>query len=287
VTSPQPGGRRLTHARSSQPVREPQVELLDVGRRLEVRHWPGAPGRTPLLLCAGIGTSSSLFDLLVDHLDPDRPLIAVNPPGLGASPAPRAPYVMHTMARSLRIVVDRLGYDRTDILGISWGGALAQQFAFQNPRRCRRVVLVATAMGWLSVPPSLRTLARMATPKRHRNPAYAKRIAGDIYGGTARQDPEGVVELLHSAPSATPVRSYLYQLGAGTGWASLPALPMVRQPTLVLAGDDDPIIRAANAKIMAAALPNGRLHLYDGGHLALLSEAAELSPVIENFLDER
>jgi poly(3-hydroxyalkanoate) depolymerase len=273
-------------APSKLPAREPLVEVLDVSRRLEVRHWPGAPGRVPLLLCAGIGTSSSLFDLLVEHLDPDRPLIAVNPPGLGASPAPRAPYIMHTLARSLRMVVDHYGYDRTDVLGISWGGALAQQFAFQNPRRCRRVVLVATSTGWMCVPPSLRTLARMATPRRHRNPAYARRIAGDIYGGTARQDPDGVVELLHSAPSATPVRSYLYQLGAGTGWTSLPALRMVRQPTLVLAGDDDPIIRASNARIMAAALPNGRLHLYEGGHLALLSEAADLAPVIENFLDE-
>lgn len=268
------------------PARQPQIEMVDLGRRLEVRHWPGAPGRKPLLLCAGIGTSSALFDLLVDHLDPDRPLIAVNPPGLGASPAPKAPYILHTMARSLRLATDHLGYDRTDILGISWGGALAQQFAFQNPRRCRRVVLVATSTGWMCVPPSLRTLARMATPKRHRNPAYAKRIAGDIYGGTARQDPDGIVDLLHSAPSATPVRSYLYQLGAGTGWTSLPALRMVRQPALVLAGDDDPIIRPSNAKIMAAALPNGRLHLYNGGHLALLSEAAELAPVIETFLDE-
>jgi poly(3-hydroxyalkanoate) depolymerase len=253
---------------------------------LDVRHWPGAPGRVPLLLCSGIGTSSSLFDLLVGHLDPDRPLIAVNPPGLGESPAPKAPYSLHSFARSLRLAIDHLGYDRTDILGISWGGALAQQFAFQNPRRCRRVVLVATTTGWLSVPPSLRTLARMATPKRHRNPAYARRIAGDIYGGTARLDPAGVVDLLHSAPSATPVRSYLYQLGAGTAWTSLPALRMVRQPALVLAGDDDPIIRAANAKVMAAVLPNGRLHLYNGGHLALLSEAAELAPVVEAFLDE-
>ena len=276
---------QVTAQRRGLPAREPQVEVLEVGRRLEVRHWPGAPGRTPLLLCSGIGSSSDLFDLLVEHLDPDRPLIAVNPPGLGNSPAPKAPYIMHTLARSLRMVVDHVGYDRTDVLGISWGGALAQQFAFQNPRRCRRVVLVATSTGWLCVPPSLRTLARMATPKRHRNPAYARRIAGDIYGGTARQDPEGIVDLLHSAPSATPVRSYLYQLGAGTGWTSLPALRMVRQPCLVLAGDDDPIIRASNAKIMAAALPNGRLHLYRGGHLALLSEAAELAPVIESFLD--
>ncbi|MBA3745279.1 alpha/beta fold hydrolase [Sporichthya sp.] len=267
-------------------MREPQIAVLDIGRRLEVTHWPGAPGRVPLLLCSGIGSSSSLFDALIEHLDPARPLIAVNPPGLGASPAPKAPYVMHTLARSLRLTMDQLGYDRADILGISWGGVLAQQFAFQNPRRCRRVVLVATSTGWLGFPPRLRTLVRMATPRRHRDPAYARQIAGDLYGGSARADPGGVVDLLHSAPSATPVRSYLYQLGAGTGWTSVPALRMVRQPCLVLAGDDDPIIRTTNARVMARLLPNARLHLYPGGHLALLSHAAELAPVFERFLDE-
>ena len=85
---------------------------------------------------------------------------------------------------------------------------------------------------------------------------------------------------------ARPVspRGYLYQLAAGLGWTSLPFLPLIRQPTLILAGDDDPIIPLVNAKIMAALLPSARLHVYADGHLGLLTRATEIAPVIGEFL---
>ena len=74
-------------------------------------------------------------------------------------------------------------------------------------------------------------------------------------------------------------------LAASTGWSSLPFLQLIRQPTLVLAGDDDPIVPVVNARIMARLLPSARLHVYGGGHIALVTEAAELAPVVEDFLD--
>jgi poly(3-hydroxyalkanoate) depolymerase len=238
------------------------------------------------MLCCGIGAGAHAFDRFIRHLDPRRPVITFNPPGLGSSPEPRAPYTFATLARNLGHEVRRLGYDRVDVLGLSWGGAFAQQFALQNPQRCRRLVLVATLPGWMCVPPSPRTMRHLLTPQRHRDPEYARSIAGELYGGSARTDPGLATRVLHENPTFPSVRSYLYQVGAITGWTSLPALPLLRQRTLVLAGDDDPMIRVTNARMMAAALPNGRLHLYTGGHLALLSEAAELAPVVENFLDE-
>jgi len=72
---------------------------------------------------------------------------------------------------------------------------------------------------------------------------------------------------------------------ASTGWTSLPFLRLIRQPTLLLMGDDDPIIPAVNARIMARLIPDARLHLYEGGHIALVTEADRLAPVIEDFLD--
>jgi pimeloyl-ACP methyl ester carboxylesterase len=87
--------------------------------------------------------------------------------------------------------------------------------------------------------------------------------------------------------TATPVRGYLYQLAAIGCWTSLPWLPLIRQPTLILAGDDDPIIPGVNATIMSRLLPRATLHRYAGGHLALLTEAGELAPIIDQFLDQR
>lgn len=61
-----------------------------------------------------------------------------------------------------------------DVLGLSWGGALAQQFAFQNPRRCRRLVLVATGTGAMMVPAQPRVLTKMLTPRRFSDPDYCR-----------------------------------------------------------------------------------------------------------------
>ena len=187
-------------------------------------------------------------------------------------------------------MLGELGYDRFDVLGISWGGSLAQQIAFQYPRRCRRLVLVATSTGSLMIPARPRVLAHMTSPRRHRDPAHALRIAGDVYGGALREQPElaeQVTRPLGESGSAVPgpsSRGYLYQLMAGAGWTSLPWLPLIRQPTLILAGDDDPIIPLANARIMAALLPNARLRVYPDGHLGLLTRSDELVPIVSEFL---
>ena len=142
----------------------------------------------------------------------------------------------------------------------------------------RRLVLAATATGSLMVPADPRVLAKMLTPRRHRDPDYARSIAGEIYGGTMRTHPERAAQALHSATRLGPRRGYYYQLAASTGWSSLPFLRLIRQPTLLVMGDDDPIIPAVNARIMARLLPDARLHLYRGGHIALITEADRLAP---------
>jgi pimeloyl-ACP methyl ester carboxylesterase len=149
----------------------------------------------------------------------------------------------------------------------------------------RRLVLAATATGSLMVPANPRVLARMLTPRRHRDAEYTRSIAGEIYGGTMRTEPERAAHVLHSASRLGPRRGYYYQLAASTGWSSLPFLKLIRQPTLLVMGDDDPIVPVVNARIMARLLPDARLHIYQGGHIALITEADQLAPVIEDFLD--
>lgn len=255
------------------------------GRTVAYRHRPGGPGRTPLVLCNGIGSSMELFAPLLDELDPDRPVIRFDVPGIGASPRPWLPYPLAQLACAVRALVERLGYRRLDVLGISWGGGLAQQIAFQHPRACRRVVLVATATGFLMVPARPRVLLRMLVPRRHRDPVYARQVAGELYGGSARTDAAGTVAALHHSREAPSLHGYLYQLLAAGGWTSLPWLPGIRQPTLVLAGDDDPVIPHVNAVVMSRLLGRAELHTYHGGHLALLTDASSLAPAIEDFLD--
>lgn len=257
------------------------------GRTLRVAVRPGTDDSLPpLLLMNGIGASLEVLQPFVDGLSPRRTVIRFDVPGVGGSPRPVVPYVLSTFSPVVAGALTRLGFDdQVDVLGLSWGGGLAQHFAVQHRRRCRRLVLAATATGSLMVPANPRVLARMLTPRRHRDPDYARSIAGEIYGGSMRTDPDRAAHILHAASRLGPRRGYYYQLAASAGWSSLPFLRLIRQPTLIIAGDDDPIVPVVNARIMARLLPDATLHIYDGGHIALLTEADRLAPVVEDFLD--
>jgi poly(3-hydroxyalkanoate) depolymerase len=262
------------------------MRILRVGGRgLRVAVREGTSAWPPLLLCNGIGASLELLQPFVDALDPRRGVIRFDMPGVGSSPAPVLPYHLATSAPLLAGLLDQLGYRQADVLGISWGGGLAQQFALSRPDRVRHLVLVATGPGALMVPGHPRVLLRILTPRRHRDPGYAARIAGDLYGGSARENPAVARDLLHATTRLGPARGYFYQLIASAGWTSLLRLPRLRPPTLILAGDDDPIIPLVNARIMHRLIPHSQLHVYHGGHLELAADAEHIAPVVEAFLD--
>ena len=181
-------------------------------------------------------------------------------------------------------LLDQLGYDQFDVLGISWGGGLAQQVAFQHPRRCRRLVLVSTATGSLMVPASPLVLRTMATPRRYRDPDYARSIAAQLYGGRLRAEPELARTLLHQHLRVGSDVATCSSCSPASAGPACPLLPFLRQPTLILAGSDDPIIPLVNARIMTRLLPDATLHIYDDGHLGLLTQAHELAPVVTDFL---
>jgi poly(3-hydroxyalkanoate) depolymerase len=206
-------------------------------------------------------------------------------PGIGGSPAPVVPYHLATLPSLLAGLLDQLGYQQADVLGVSWGGELAQQFALSRPDRVRHLVLVATGPGSLMVPGRPTVLLRMLSPRRHRDPGYAARIAGESYEGSARKDPALARDLPHATTRLGPARGYYYQLISGLGWTSLPRLPKLQPPTLILAGDDDPIIPLVNARIMHRLIPRSQLHIYNGGHLDLAADSERPASTVETFLN--
>jgi poly(3-hydroxyalkanoate) depolymerase len=272
-------------------MQPPEAQSLNVrtitvnGQRLRVAIRSGDGTRRPLLLMNGIGASLDLLQPFVETLDPAIEVLCFDVPGVGGSPAPTIPYRFATLAWLVARMLDQLGYSRVDVLGISWGGGLAQQFAVQHRARCRRLVLVSTATGALMVPGRPTVLAKLATPRRYVDPAYLAEIAPELYGGDLRSHSEAV-RAYARAVRAVSLHGYLYQLLASIGWTSLPWLPLIQQPTLILAGDDDPIVPLINAQIMWRLIPNARLEVFNGGHLGLLTHAPELAPIVAQFLAE-
>src|SRR5262249_24850036 len=173
-----------------------QISLHDVGgQTLRVGVRRGDVARPPLLLFNGIGANIELIEPFLNALDGPRAIV-FDVPGVGGSPAPRLPYRPSTLAQLSASLLDQLGHAQVDVLGVSWGGVLAQEFAFQQAKRCRRLVLAATSPGHLMVPGKLTVRLKLATPRRYKDPDYMRHIAGDIYGGALRGSPALVREHL-------------------------------------------------------------------------------------------
>jgi pimeloyl-ACP methyl ester carboxylesterase len=114
--------------------------------------------------------------------------------------------------------------------------------------------------------------------------SYFEKVAPALYGGVI--DARALVRDLRFGHPPTAC-GYAAQLFATLGWSSLPYLWLLRVPTLVIAGDCDPIIPAVNARILARLLPNARLHLLrGGGHLFLIVQADETAHLVHEFLAE-
>ena len=259
-------------------VRDDSVreQIMQVGgRQLRVAIRPGTGTGPPLLLCNGIGMRLEALRPFVDALDPAIEVIRFDAPGTGGSQLPSRPYRFTTLALLLREMLHKLGRQQADVLGISWGGGLAQQFALLSPRLCRRLILVATATGpQTMVPPNPLPPVKNLILRRW----------GDLWGGSAKTDPDALARALRKARISPLSIGYLYQHTAALGFTTLPLLPLIRQRTLVLTGDDDPIIPVANGRILAAGIPHATLHVYHGGHVELVTRPSLLTPLITSFL---
>ena len=262
-----------------------EIKVFDVdGQELRTAIRKGTSSRPPLMMFNGIGANLELARPFIEQLE-DTTAIIFDVPGVGGSPAPGFPYRPSTLARLAKRLGEILGYDRMDISGVSWGGGLAQQFAFQYPSVCRKLILAATAPGFTMVPGKPNVLSKMASPRRYTDPGYLRSIAPDIYGGAFRTDPTLIGKHAAAMKGATQY-GYMLQLLAMSGWTSLPWLWLLRQPTLILSGNDDPLVPMINAKMMHQMISKSRLEVIDDGHLFMVTKPRETAEIIEGFLRE-
>jgi poly(3-hydroxyalkanoate) depolymerase len=249
----------------------------------------GSTAGTPLLLIMGLGGHMGMWQPLESALHPlGVGTVAYDAPGMGHSRPDRRLRRMSGLAAVVVGLLDELGLPQADVLGVSFGGGVAQQLAHDAPDRVRRLVLCATSPGMVSLPGSPRALLALATPRRYADRDYYHRIAPKVFGGasrntTPRSAASEAIRFGH-APSAT---GYAQQLFAATGWTSFHWLHTLPQRTLVMAGDDDPIMPLANGRLLSARIPDARMHVVrGGGHLFLAEEADTVAPVITDFLAE-
>lgn len=226
------------------------------GCRLRVARWRwDAPSdHPPVLFFNGLGMGIEAIAPLARALN-DRPFIVYDMPGTGGSAEPALPYTAAMAAWQALELVGRFEVEQVDVMGLSWGGGIAQQFALQHSAMVRRLVLMASSPGMPCVPGS---------------PA-ALMVLGD--GPLRGQRP------------ATPL-GYACQLLAMAGWSAAPLLPLLSAPTLILMGECDEVVPLANGHILHALIPGSRLDVVaGGGHLFVLSHLARALALLRSFLD--
>ena len=249
---------------------------------MEIRYSVKRGKGRPLLIFNGIGQNVEVLEPLYQHL-PDIEVIIYDVPGTGLSDTPIFPWSYRRHARLAASLVRSLGYGQVDVMGISWGACLAQQFARQHRDITQRLILAAAPMGNLMVPGKPGALLRMANPRRFWDKSYMRSVAGEIYGGALRSKPE-LLQDYEDRIRVPNQRGYLYQMLAMVGWASLPWLRGLPQDTLILQGTDDPLIRNINIKVMAALIPNARVFLVECGHMFLLTQTTKVMTEVRNFV---
>jgi poly(3-hydroxyoctanoate) depolymerase len=246
------------------------------GRKLLVRRSGTGP---PILLLTGMGMSLAAWTPLLRHLHGFE-CIEVAMPGSGGFVARQPVLTMPRFAALARGLLDRLDIARADVLGLSFGGLVAQQLAYDAPTRVRGLVLVSTSCG-LGGAPS--------------NPvSWGNAMLSGIWPTSGRQGAQRlarrwarVIQRELGAGWATGPRlgGLAEQIAAASLWSSLPWLPRLTQETLVITGTADALVPAANASILASRMPRAQIYrVHGGGHMCLLDRAAEVGPVVAAFL---
>lgn len=238
----------------------------------------------PLVICNGLGQAVEIQFPLMAEL-PGRPIIAFDAAGAGRSDVPENATSIAGHAAMLTEVLDKLGVEVFDILGISWGGAVAQQIARDLPHRARKLVLAVTSAGgpgsWWGSPVAV---SEILFPLRYSSKAYGNFIGPWMYGGEALFDASLFTEYSKRA-IAPDLRGYFAQVRALSSWSSLPWFAELKQPTQIIGGAFDTLIPIANQILLATLRPDAEFRVFQAGHLLMYSRRSEVGPIVSGFLD--
>lgn len=238
----------------------------DVHIAYEVLGPAGDP--MPVVLVHGLGYARWGWEPVAARLAERRRVVLLDNRGIGASDVPDGPYTAEQMAGDVLAVVDALGADRVQLVGVSLGGMVAQHVALQRPACVERLVLVSTTPGGAAAHPipaaTLDLLARMsALPAEEALRAAVDNALGSLVG--ERHDTVASRIVAHRLSSPQDPAGWRAQAHAGTTHALGEDVARIACPVLVLHGDDDAVVDARNAEVLGRLLPDATVRTVPGG----------------------
>jgi pimeloyl-ACP methyl ester carboxylesterase len=253
-----------------------------------------ASGRGPTLVLLNGWSASGLAwpRAWVRDLEADFRVVRIDNRGSGYSRIASTPFTMADLADDVAAVLDAEELKSAVVAGMSMGGMIAQEFALRHADRLVGLVLIATrppAPAYAAPKASLMLLDLLGPPRRReRLDTYFTRLWTSATGeGFAASHPELIAELVAQIVERPTPRSMLvHQLRAVNGWGHAARLATLRARTVVVHGDQDPLINVINGRRLAGLIPEARLvELVGVGHLPPLEAPAKLLDELSQFIE--
>ena len=224
----------------------------------------------PVLFLNGSGATLASSGILLDVFAARGEVLAADQRGLGRTEIPPGPYAMVDYAADAIALLDHVGWDRGRVVGMSFGGMVAQELAITVPDRVERLALLCTSPGGAMPSFPLHELADLTPEWLEAHEADRKLVAMMTNRTTGEKSPE-------------VVRGELAQLDARRRHDVLDRLGAITCPTLVAAGRFDGIAPLPNSEAIADRVPHAELRVYEGGH-AFVAQDRRAFPEILDFL---
>ncbi len=244
----------------------------------------------PLLLIPGFGTGLWIWFKQISAFAEEFRTIAFDPRGIARSDAPDAPVTIGTIADDVAALLKALNLESAHILGASFGGFVAQEFALAHPQMTKSLTLCCTSFGGQHhVPPTLETLQAIASTKGLNTEERVREnlllAFSPAFVDNNREEVERVIAL--RAQNYVPEYAYLHQLQAAMAFNTEERVSEIKAPTLILTGDADIIVPMQNSLNLAARIPNARLTIISGGsHTFFIEQADEFNAAVKEFIRE-
>ncbi len=237
-----------------------------------------------VLFFNGSGATLQTTELLIRSLSKECEVLAHDQRGLGLTSIPEGPYTMAQYAADAVALLDHVGWKTCSVIGISFGGMVAQEFAVTFPKRVERLALLCTSAGGsggssyplheLGGLSSDERASKMVTLSDTRfTPEWLASHPSDAQMMKMRNEQAANVK------SASVIRGERLQLVARAGHDVVNRLHMISCPTFVAAGKFDGIAPPVNSEAIIERISDATLSVYEGGHMFLAQDPTAIREI--------
>lgn len=244
----------------------------------------------PLILIPGFASGAWSWFRQIEELSKQFRIITFDPRGIANSKiSDGAKVSLETIAGDIAALLDELNIEKANVLGASFGGFAAQEFALAFPERMNKLILACTSFGGANhVPPTWEILIAFASTEEMNSSERIRKFMIPAFTPEFRAENAEIVEKVCKLreQNIVPENVYLAQLKSATTFDAEKRAADIKAETLVLTGDADVVVPPQNSYNLAEAIPNATLKIIEGGsHMFFIEKADEFNRIVKEFLN--